>query len=595
MAEDLNNTVQSFRKNLEYDASDEELLSAIEKAMGESKPLKLLMDNVGENNQQYWERGKSKDAMVFHPKKSKTVVNRIFTDIETSIPIITSETPEPTILGDVDNDHKINIQKALESAYDVKYKMQLKVQNMLRSWFLNRVGILKYRWDKEKGFITENVVPNKMGFDKRATSINNCEYMWEDMEDTAGNLIEKFPSHKDEILQLVGDKKTSKSKIKYTEFWGGNSEWVAWRLNQIILDKKKNPNYDFDNLENNLFEQSEFPYIFLNVFNLGKDTSLYDSTSLVEECIPIQDAVNALEQQIYDLNEGRKRVWVAAGTAISEKKAQSLVNETGDLCVYLDRAEAAKDGLFQVQSGVPDAGMYNNLTHLLSEIDNIMGMHSTTRGERGSQETATGRQLLVGSDYGRLDLIVRNVEECIEYWFNALLQMITIYSLEGVSVNDGKQTYTLKPGDIPKGIRIMVTKGSTLPTDDKTKRDNAMQLAQMDMIDPKTLFEEMGYPNVDERVQELYQWLQATGKIAPQQPTMGTPVQGGVMGQPQGQTPVVGQPGGQGTDAEGQKQAQIQKVQQIIQSPQFQQLPPEEQQKYLQQAKQVVQKIKQIK
>jgi hypothetical protein len=590
MAENFEDVVTSYRRNLEYNASDEDLLSAIERAINESSELKLKIDRIGENNQQYWQVGKRKDDIIIHPKKSKTTVNRIFTDIETSIPIITSETPEPTVLGDLTNEQKINIQKSLELAYDVKYKMQLKLQSFIRSWYLSRIGVMKYRWDKEKGFVTENVVTAKIGFDKRATSIDNCEYLWEEMEDNVENLVKKFPKKKEEIYQTVGDKKNSKSKIKYTEFWGGGSEWVCWKLNKIILDKKKNPNYDFENEENNLFESPQFPYLLLNVFNLGKDTSLYDSTSLIEECIPVQDGANGLEQQIYDLNEGRKRVWVAAGTAISEKKAQSLVNETGDLCVYLDRAEAAKDGLFQVQAGVPDAGMYNNLTHLLSEIDNIMGMHSTTRGERAQQETATGRQLLIGSDYGRLDLIVRNVEECIEDWFNALLQMIRIYSTEGLTVNDGENTYTLNADDIPTGTQIMVTKGSTLPTDEKTKRDNAIALAQMNMIDPATLFEEMGYPNVEERVQNLYQWLQSTGKIVPQQPQMpqgGTAGQEGAVPAPQGQTAPP-----QGGSPEQAKQQQLQRVQQIIQSPQFQQLPPAEQKQYIQQARQVVQAIK---
>jgi len=69
-----------------------------------------------------------------------------------------------------------------------------------------------------------------------------------------------------------------------------------------------------------------------------------------------------------------------------------------------------------------------------------------------------------------------------------------------------------------------------------------------------------------------------TGKIAPQQP----PVQQGV---PQG-----GQAGTQ-AGQEGQAE-QLTRLQGILQSPQFQQLPPEEQQEFLQRGRQIVEQVK---
>ena len=298
---------------------------------------------------------------------------------------------------------------------------------------------------------------------------------------------------------------------------------------------------------------------------------MYDETSLIEESIPLQEGVNQLEQQILDLNEGQKRVWTASGEAISEEKFQGLINKTGDLGVYLDR-KAPAGGLQQVQSGKPDNSLFNHLTHLLGEIDNTIGMHSTTRGERAQQETLGGRQLLMGSDYGRLDLIVRNVEQVIEEWYNAYLQTLKVYSLEAEILSDGKETIELRKEEIPNDIVIMIKKGSTLPADDKTRFQNAIQLAQFEMIDPATLFEEMKYTNVEKRVQALFQWLAMTGKI--QQPMAGTPATG------------------QLGELEGQQKQQLARLQQILQSPQFQQLPPEEQQAIVQKGRGAVETIK---
>jgi hypothetical protein len=566
--DELNQTIVSSRTNLDYDATDEELILAIEKAKKESEEIKNKIDKIGETNQVYWQTGAKMDKLRQHPKKQKVIVNRIFADVETMIPILTSETPEAEVLYIEDNDLKLTLTKALEIAWDVDQKMQMKVQKMARSWFINRLGILKYRWSKEKGFVTDNVVVKKMGFDKRATMLADCEYVWEEMEDSIENLQVKFANKKEEIEKELGEKKSPKSKVKYIEFWGGNANWVCWKLGNVILDKKKNPNYDFENKENNVFDCPKFPYLLLSVLNLGIDTSVYDSTSLIEEASPIQDTINKLEEQIYDLNEGNKRVWIAAGRYISEKKAQDIVNETGDLLVYLDRAETAGEGLGQVQAGRPDAAMYNNLTHLLAEIDNIMGIHSTTRGERAQQETATGRQLLMGSDYGRLDMVVRNIEEVAEDWFLAYLQMHKIYAISDISLSNGKDSVILKAEEIPSEVNIKVTKGSTLPTDDASRHDNALKLASYGMIDPFTLFEELGYSSLEKRVKDLYAWLQATGKMTPQQQQ---------------------QVGGQNDQSGAQE---LGRIQQMIQSPEFKKLPPDQQQQFIQQAKAVVEKVK---
>ena len=571
----LNEVIASVRKNLEYNIEDNELIRAINKAIRESLEFKNSVDRAGERNKKYWKYGTEKDLTLFHPKKAKTVINRIFTDVETAIPILSANTPEPTVIGKFDNDLRERIQKGLEIAYEVKYKMQKKLQCLTRHWFLFKIGVWKYRRDSEKGFITENVLPKKIGIDKRATTKENCEYIWEEMEDTAENLMEKFSSKKKDIEAIVGSDGL-KSKLKYIEFWGGKGEWVCWVIpsKELVLEKKKNPNWDYENEDNNILERPEFPYIFLNVLNVQDETSLYDDTSLIEESIPIQDGVNQLEQQIIDLNEGQKRVWAASGEAMSEKKFQDLINKTGDIGVYFDR-KAPIGGLQQVQSGKPDASLFDNLSHLLSEIDNVIGIHSTTRGERATQETYGGRQLLMASDIGRMDMIVRNVEDCMEEWYNAYLHMLKVYQVENEVLQNEKETIEITPIEIPNKIKIMVKKGSTLPTDDRTRMDMAKELASVGMIDPATLFEELGYANIDKRVQDLFNWLSTTGKIQLPQ-----------------QTAVAGQPGVPGVVPEGDPQAQLAKLQQILQSPQFQQLPPEEQAQFTQRARAIVEQIK---
>ena len=50
MADDINQTIDSFRENLVYKAPDNELIQAINKAIFESQELKEKVDRVGAEN-----------------------------------------------------------------------------------------------------------------------------------------------------------------------------------------------------------------------------------------------------------------------------------------------------------------------------------------------------------------------------------------------------------------------------------------------------------------------------------------------------------------------------------------------------------------
>jgi hypothetical protein len=203
-----------------------------------------------------------------------------------------------------------------------------------------------------------------------------------------------------------------------------------------------------------------------------------------------------------------------------------------------------------------------------------MGIHSTTRGERGQQETLGGRQLLMGSDIGRMDLIVRNVEQAMEEWYNAYLHMIKVYSFEPEILMSAEEKIELNAEDIPNDVIIMVKKGSTLPTDDRTRMEMAKELAASGMIDPKTLYEEMGYGNVEERAVALEEWLVKTGKIIPPQPQM--PIQGGM--------PV--------ENAGGGIEADVANLQNNFNSPEFQRIPDEKKLELLGRGREMLNKIK---
>ncbi len=572
---DIEEVIVAERQSLEYKAKDTDLIVAIDTAVREAKPLKDYVDKIGKRNETYWRKGTEVDPKKIHPARAKIVVNRIFMSVETILPMLTSRTPEPMIGGEITNDVREKLIKALTIAYEVKQKVQQELQKVIRHWFLYRIGVWKYRWDE--GFVLETVLPSKIGIDPRGTEdIKNCEFMYEQMEDTIEDLIEKFPKKKKQITAKY-TKDRMKSKVGYIEFWGGKGEWVAWKMGNILLDKTKNPNFDYGETPiegeepieptepNNLFKKPQFPYLILNVFNLGRN--LYDDSSLIEQAIPIQDSVNKRKNQISDLTDENKKLITASSRAISKEEFQKFINKYGMLGLWLDNGEITD---IKTEGGVADAATFNDLSHSISEIDNIMGTHSTTRGERKEQETLGGRRLLTGADYGRIDTIIIRIEQLMENFYNAHLHMLKVYSTEDATFSDGEETVKINRDEIPTGIMVIVKKGSTLPVDKAARAEMAVKLAQFQFIDPETLFTELGYGNEVERTQKLYRWLEATGKIQPQ---------------------AQGQPTGQPTGG-GEKATQLARIKKAMTSPQFKKLPPEQQKEMVDRAREIVAQIK---
>ena len=583
-AKEYEEAILTERRSLVYKASDDDLIRAIDTAVKESITLKQLADRIGKRNETYWEKGTDIKPGTIHPKKSKTIDNRIFMSTETLVPMVISRTPEPTIINSGDNDIREKLVRVLTCAYEVKQKLKIKVESVIRHWFLYHIGILKYRWDD--GFITEVVRPEKMGFDPTSPDKGSCEFMYEWLEDTIGDLIEKFPKKKKDLIAKYGTDRM-KSKVRYVEFWGGNGKWVAWKLQAILLGKQKNPNFDYgtdavgkegeEDFEeaiegaNNLFKFPEFPYLILNVFNLGKN--IYDDTGLIEQAIPLQDAVNKRKNQISDLTDEQKKVIIASSKAMSKEELQKFIDKYGHIGLWLDKGEMAD---VRVEGGQAGADVFNDLSHSIGEIDNIMGTHSTSRGERKEQETLGGRKLLTSADFGRTETIVMNVEQLMEDWYNAYLHMIRVYSNEEMEFDDGEgDPIKLTRDDIPENVVIMVKKGSTLPVDKASRAEMAVKLAQFGFIDPSTLFQELGYSKEEERTEDLFKWLAATGKINPEAISAGA-----------------GAGAGQAEQGDQKQKQELVVLKQIMSSEEFKKLPLKKQKSTIAKAREIVKKIK---
>ena len=172
------------------------------------------------------------------------------------------------------------------------------------------------------------------------------------------------------------------------------------------------------------------------------------------------------------------------------------------------------------------------------QFDNIWGIHSTTRGEREGKETLGGRQLLKAADLGRIDLVARQLERALDEIAEWCTQLIKLFYTEEKSFTilgeDGVRFVKNFSGKkVKKNVKPMVIAGSTLPKDEITQRQEAIQLWQLGALGIKTLYKRLKMANVQNAIDDFIETrsgkiLQQGGGEAPiQQSPLTPPVMGG--------------------------------------------------------------------
>lgn len=519
---------------LSLDIKDDELASLIDRRIESARKDNEELERVRSENENYW-LGRQIDRRKLRNFQSRIVENVIFQSVETIVPIITSKPPEPVVQAAQNTPESEELarqtQKVLLAMYEEE-KMKGKFQMISRHLLLFRLGILKYKYDPETDeIVTEYVRPQNVILEKHG------DFVAEFLDEPISEILEKFPEKTEEIIKVFGlkaqkgkdgtydpttlDSKALATKIKYIEFW--TDEYVCWKYKNLIFKKLKNPNFDYRGVERpvtnengetvstelyfyNFFDKPKKPYVFYNCFNLGK--SIWDDTSLVEQGIPLQDTINKRQRQIDD-NASDNGVLIGSGDYVTKEELAKYTGDPQDK-LWVEHGNP-NEGITRLVPKQMPAFVGDSLVSLKNSVDNVLGTHSTTRGERQGRETLGGRQLLKEADYGRIDLIVRGLEEVANELYKAWVHMIKVYYTQEhyarILGKDGAtQVITYSRDHVEDGFEISVKEGSTLPADKISLRQEAIDLAGLKQIDPITLFERLEWPNPVESAKRLFLW-----------------------------------------------------------------------------------------
>ena len=491
------------------------------------------------DNFNYW-IGKHYSDLQTAGTKRPVFDNLIFEAIETFLPIATRSTPEANVsTSDGQQSQLTRVVQPILNWQGERTRMRMKIKGAARDWILSLIGCLEIVWDTQlNDFDIKKVVPTRLILDVNAEigvdGMYYGEFLGQKKKLSASKLEKMFPQ-KSSIITMLCDGNMG-TKLQYVEWWTPTD--LFFTIDGYVLGKYKNPHWNYDGevdqIDNktgetkkvfikgkNHFNQPMIPYVFLSIFNLGKQP--HDETSLVYQNIPLQDVINKRYQQIDRNVEAQNNGIVLSGSHFTKEQAAEAATQLsrgnplwvpgGDI-----RAAYARDNAPQLPADV-----FNQLRDARNELRNIFGTSGSTPEGTKQQESVRGKILINQLDSSRIGGgITEYLELMATSLYNWFVQMMYVYYTETkefpISQDKNKdQMVKIINTDFSSPVFVKVKTGSLVPKDPLTQRNEAMDLWSAQAIDPITLYEKLDYPNPYESAKELLKWkMIESGGLHPQ-------------------------------------------------------------------------------
>ncbi len=540
-----------YESELTLKLSDEQLLelAMITEAKylpyeGKIKPRQLANKAyyLGKQNQ-----GSSADSPV--------AGNLIFEAEETFLPAALSKNPEPVVWSD-------NTTEGEKQASDVKTMLQYhadilvlrrKLNRMTRNWTVDLLGVVKHGWDGEISDITlETRDVKKFVFDPDGYIDEYGDYrgglLGERITVSARRLAELFPKHKAFITILVDN--LMGTQVTYTEWW--SNEYCFTTFKSRVLEKHKNPfyNYDSTNKETDIdgveqetevkgqnhFGRPKMPYTFLSVFSFGDKP--HDETGLIEQNIPNQDLITKRESQItVNLDRSNNSIGLSGANFNEETGKQAAVALQKGNPVLIPTGGPIGEAIARFPAPAIPSAMFQSLENSKVNLRTIFGTQGSTALPQSPEDTVGGQILNQEHDSTRIGGGIGDaLEQVADNIFNWWVQMYKVFYDEKhyaavLGQARGVEYVEFSSSDLQRRMVISVSPNSMKPKDEVFEMNQAISLFDKGVMDPKTLYTILDFPDPQEKAEQAVLWRldpasylrinfpELAAKLTPQQST----------------------------------------------------------------------------
>lgn len=445
------------------------------------------------------------------------VQNEIFTAEQVISAYVTARIPEVEVYPAQDNPESRRLAQNISTlmrSHAEEHNLQGILTNVVLSIMNDYVGLIELEWDKNCGKFGDVkptlVSPRNVIVDKRAKQGANPGFLSFTLQNTAEELIAKFPKSEDKITNKVNNK--LQSVITWRKVWVTSYidskpvEALVCYFEDIVLSKNKTPHWIYDEETegvSNYLTESIKPVIPFNYINDG--THWIDRYGPIDQVIPLQLMIDRIGRQIQKGVAHASPVLVFNKKALPKPAADQVRGEPWEK-ILVDAQDVSKAyGVIQANQ-IPNF-VINEIQRLATSLHEIFGTPPQLRGESGDQ-TATQDLMARNEAKGRQDLIVRAVDRSLDLYFNYLLQMMKVHYTEDHFVSalgeDGRYDFIVMNREkIEDGIKVRVKAGSTLPMDKGRMEQVALQLAGMGKISLLSLYEFLDVPNPGKHVERV--------------------------------------------------------------------------------------------
>lgn len=450
--------------------------------------------------------------------------NLIFEAEETFIPQALSKNPDPVVWSD-------DSKEGQEASNQIKTMLQYQAHTkglrsklgvMVRHWSIYFIGVKKYGWSIEDNDFKDEVRQPKnfiLDPDGYIDEFGNYRgaFLGEKIQSSAKHLVELYPEHKTYITLKVDDKMGT--EVVRTEWW--TDEFCFIKFNEIILEKYKNPFFNYEKKEKDMFgietvtpaknhfSKPRMPYTFLSVFSLQETP--HDITSLIEQSIPNQDRIVDRDIQISkNLAAGNNSITLSGLSFDKETAAEAAhALEVGHPVLIPD---GNMESVRRVPANDIPSSVFNAQENDKESLRSIFGTSGLSSTQQDENTTARGMILNQSHDSTRIGGGVGEaIERVADTTFNWYVQLMYVFYDEphyASMIGNGQAvTYVeIVNSDINRQFNVKVEPDSMKPKDEITRQNIAMDLFSKQALDPISLFQELNFPDPMDTAKKVALW-----------------------------------------------------------------------------------------
>lgn len=465
----------------------------------------------GDNERVYL--GKQTDVRSLYRFQMPYIENQVYIAKQSIKAYLTAREPQSEVSPANDSPSAKQFAMDLEKihmAHSQKVKLGRLMEIAVDNAMLKRIGLIKFEFDPDAGdngeIIPIAVTPDHVVIDKNARQGENPAFIDMTLKMSVNEVCYRWPEKKEEIFKAAGIIKGTYKQMEeivaihetYLTYYDKKHkphEALVYWMEDVVLEKVKNPNWIYSEKQRNFSDYPPKPYVALNFDNDG--SHWIDITSAIEQAQPLQSVLNKRGRQLMEVaDKANGMLVVSSDSGLSKDDLQNLTGDPNQRLIIKTAGRATKDLVFQVPPPIVPAFLYQDKLDLRTQVANLMGAPTDFTGVDAmehSKETLGEVILKKNQAAGRQDLYVRAIDRFAYDYFNMLTQMMVVwYNKDHYFVyngGDGNFDYLVANRYLfENGIAVNVKAGSTPPQDKAREEAIALNLAKLGTLAPIDIY-----------------------------------------------------------------------------------------------------------